>query len=464
MMEPHEHKTQAGAAQHLWPAALEVRAIMKFARRRARMIGFAGGLAMTPVVAYLAFAPAEYTASALVMVEPRRANVPGSDSMLAEATGAAFVDSRVEVLRSDRIPLALHQKGLLQGLDLSGQAGLTGAMLAALGLADTQASPEDELRATLETFRARLDVRRIAGTQMLQISFRWTDRHKAAEIANALADSFINDQLESKHQSDRKTAQWLEARITSVRKQAQDAEAQAQAFRAQAELVGSGSGLLVEQQMQEVSSQLIALRAHASELQERLVWIERAQGGDFMQAASTGVLNDERIADLQRQLVATSRRASEIVEKVGDWHPAVSILQNQMQQIESEARSQLQRLAIVGRNDHAIAQARVVALEASLSDLVERIKSANQDRAVLVDLESGARVHRALHDRLLERLASISQQQAYPVAEGQVVSPASAPIRKSGPRSLFLLAASLLMGLGAGAAAGYIRDQLDAQP
>lgn len=462
MVGLHEPKTQAAQTQHLWPAALEVRAIMKFMRRRARIIGLAGVLMMMPVAAYLAVTPAEYTASALVMVEPRRANIPGADFMLAETTGAAFVDSRVELLRSDRIPLALLKNGALAELDLA-DAGLTTRLLAALGLNDIERSQEDERRWMLETFRRRLQVRRVSGTQVLQISFRWSDRHKAAEIANAVAETFINDQLETKHHVDRKTGEWLEARITGVRKQAQEAEATVQAFKAQAELVNTKSGLLVEQQINEVSTQLTVLRAQESELRERLTWMERATDGNLMRVASTGVLKDERLADLQKQLAAASRRASDVKAKVGDAHPALVNLQAEMQQLEDEARDQLQRLASASRNDHAIAQSRVIALEASLSNLVERLKGANQDRAILADLESTARVHRSLHDRLLERLVSIAQQQAYPIAEGQVISPAAPPVRKSGPRGMFMLVASLFMGLGAGAAAGYVRDQLDSE-
>src|SRR5215471_17040822 len=72
---------------------------------------------------------------------------------------------------------------------------------------------------------------------------------------------------------------------------------------------------------------------------------------------------------------------------------------------------------------------------------------ASQRRVVLQDLESSVQTYRALHEQLLQRIAEFTQQQSFPATEARVVSPASAPLEKSEPKTLPILAVASLLGL-----------------
>lgn len=441
--------------------SLDVRAMIGFVRRHSKSIRRSAGLSVLAAGSYLAIAPAEYTSSALVMVESRRANLPGSDTIIADAlAGATFVDSRAELLRSDRIPLTLLSAASIDLHEDSALADLVTGVRTALGLDDTPQTKEDRLRADVEAFQRRLDVRRVGMTNLLQISFRATSRQKAADVANAVAQAFIADQLETKAISDKRTSDWLETRVSEIRTKAQAAEIAVQDFKAEHEIIESRAGLLVEQQMNEISTELMRQRAQTSELGARVAWIERVRNTDIFESVSNAILKDDPISELQKRYASVTKRVSEISEQLGLSHPAVANLESEKLQLEKAIRTELQRAAATSRNELEISRAREQSLEDSLDRQVALIKKANQDRSRLAELESSARSLRSLQDKLLERLASISQQPEYPVAEAQVVSAASPPLRKSHPRSLFTLATALMMGLGLGAALGYMRDQL----
>jgi polysaccharide biosynthesis transport protein len=442
-------------------ASLDIRSMFNFVRRHGGAILCGAGISVIGAGGYLAVTPPEYTSSALVMVEARRANLPGSDMIIAEAiAGPTFVDSRAELLRSDRIPLSLLASGYLHIHERSANSGLISNLRTALGVDRGPLTEEDRLRSQVEAFQRKLFVRRVGTTNLLQISFMSVDRLHAANVANAVAQAFIADQLETRTKAEQRTSDWLETRANEVRRKAQAAELAVQVFKAEHEIIESRAGSLAEQQMNEISTELMRQRAQTVELAARLAWIDRLRSTGVSEAVSNAILKDDRISDMQRRYASIEKRISEISSQLSASHPAVANLESEKGQIEKAIQAELERVTVTSRNEFEISQAREKALEQSLGRQVDVIKQANQDRSRLGELESTARSLRSLQDKLLERLASISQQPEYPIAEAQIVSNASPALRKSHPRSLFILMTALLIGLGLGGVAGYIRDQM----
>ena len=84
-----------------------------------------------------------------------------------------------------------------------------------------------------------------------------------------------------------------------------------------------------------------------------------------------------------------------------------------------------------------------------------------QRRVVLQDLESSAQTYRALHEALLQRIGEFTQQQSFPATEARVVSQASPPLEKSGPKALHVLGIASLLGLVGGLGAAFAREYFD---
>ena len=93
--------------------------------------------------------------------------------------------------------------------------------------------------------------------------------------------------------------------------------------------------------------------------------------------------------------------------------------------------------------------------EQQLADL------SNERRVLLKNLESAAQTHRTLYETFIQRVAEVTQQQSFPVAESRVVSEASPLLVKREPKVLLVLAAASLVGLVCGVAVVFAREYLD---
>ena len=63
----------------------------------------------------------------------------------------------------------------------------------------------------MEAFSKRMIVKRIGLTYIIQIAFKSPNPDRAAQIANAIAEAYIDDQLQAKYQATRRASVWLQA-------------------------------------------------------------------------------------------------------------------------------------------------------------------------------------------------------------------------------------------------------------
>jgi uncharacterized protein involved in exopolysaccharide biosynthesis/Mrp family chromosome partitioning ATPase len=87
-------------------------------------------------------------------------------------------------------------------------------------------------RLTMAIFRGNLGIKRVGVSYAIEISFRSQDSDAAAEIANATADAFVREQIETKAAAARAGGAWLERRLSELRTQMNMATQVAQEFRA----------------------------------------------------------------------------------------------------------------------------------------------------------------------------------------------------------------------------------------
>ena len=92
----------------------------------------------------------------------------------------------------------------------------------------------------MSAFQSRLSIKRIGLTYVIQINFRSYNPERAAQIANAVADAYIVDQLEAKYQATRRASAWLQDRIKELRDQVSTAERAVVDFKTKNNIVSTG--------------------------------------------------------------------------------------------------------------------------------------------------------------------------------------------------------------------------------
>ena len=334
-------------------------------------------------------------------------------------------------------------------------------------LPDTR-SESQLTRIALGTFMAQRDVTRVAETYVLDISYTAGNPNLAAKMANALADAYIDDQLDAKYQNTRRANKWLQDRIKDLRAQAEAADLAVFDYKKKNKIIDlsggsatdSSSHFLDTDQVVQLNAQVINARGALADATARLDRIDDIMKQDVPDAGTADSLQSSVISTLRNQYLDLAARERIFAAKYGESHLAVVNLRTQMFELRRSMHDELNRIAQSYKSDYEIGKARVQALEASLADLISKAQLVNRDRIGLSDLAVTAKIYHSIYDSFLNRYMEASQQESFPITEARVISRAE-PGYQSGPNTQKAMGSAIFIGLILGFAVGYLRETVD---
>jgi succinoglycan biosynthesis transport protein ExoP len=467
----------APGADYISPEEL-LKIFTGFLHRQYRVIGVAFLLIMALAAVYLFTTPPSFTAVAKLMIDSRKVQLFQKESQqMVLGDDSWSVDSQVEILQSENVGLAVI-KDLHLTEDAEFVAPSDGLFRTIMGLVSnplelfkifTGGSSEEQpsefalTRAALGRLQSQLTISRAGLTYVINIGFRSHDPQRAAQVANAVAEAYIVDQLESKYEATRRAGTWMRDRIKELRDQSTNAERAVVDFKVKNNIVAASGKLMNEQQLSEQNSSLIQARAQTAEAKAKLDRIDEIlrSGVEVPDATVTDTLRNEVITKLRSQYLDYSRKEAEYSVKYGAGHLAVVNLRSQMREIRKVIVDELGRIAQTYRSDYEIAKAREESISKSLADIVSVSQTANQAQITLRELESSAQSYRALHDNFLQRYMESVQQQSFPITEARLITTATPPMGPSNPRTKLILMVAAAGGVIVGAGLGLLRDIAD---
>jgi succinoglycan biosynthesis transport protein ExoP len=387
-----------------------------------------------------------YSGTAIVLIDPRQQRVLQSDAVLSGiGNDMAAVDSQIEVIQSS--PIATKVITDLQ-LDQDPEfvPSTNGIVSVLRSLFD--APPQNRMAYALSRFATNLKVRRRGATYILEIEFLSHSAERSAQIANAIATTYVEQQVALKSSATNAASNWLAERLTGLRKQSSDAEAAVARYREQNGLVNSGEKRsVVEQQLADINPQLVAAGIRTEEVRSRLKQIDKAASDPAAKQSLIETFSSPVIVALRAQYAQAFKSGAELAEMLGPKHPAIKTSEAEQAAISRQIDVEIGRVLLGVKNEFEAAQGREKALEANLAKL-KATKAANDQSMVrLHELEQESDAAQAILQRSLARYKETREQEGVQAPEARILSPAAVPIVTNSPNRKLLLAAALIASL-----------------
>ncbi|MBB3938018.1 polysaccharide biosynthesis tyrosine autokinase [Aureimonas phyllosphaerae] len=445
--------------------------ILAMVRRQIWVVVIGIAVGMVIGAAYLMSAVPVYTASTDILIDKGQSKLVDE---LATASGVfqdeAEMLSQVELLKSRQIASAVVRELKLDENDaflagspsplrsirvaLSGVLSAIRPELAAEGVDETAARRD----AAIDNLQANVDVARVGQTYVLRLTYTSPDAALSARIARAYGSAYLDDQLQAKYAATRRASTWLQDRIAELRQQSYDADLAVQQFRNDNGLLASGAGLVSQQELGEINSQLVAARAQTAEAKAQLDQIERLISDGRTDAVVNDALASSTINSLRNQYLEAARRESEITRKLGPDHVQAVRLKAEMREYERLIFGELRRIAESYRSTYSVSQERERSLEASLADIRAVNADDNTLQVRLRELERESEAYRSLYDDFLQRYQQTVQQQSFPITDARIITDPTVPENPSAPRKLLVMALFAGLGAAAGGAVSGLRE------
>jgi exopolysaccharide transport family protein len=442
-----------------------------FLRRQYWIIIFAAVLALATSAIYLRITPPVYTAEVKVLFGNPKAQFVQQQSVLAAdaPVDSPQLESQIQILKSKAIAtLVINQLRLADDPEFMEPGRSWRSIIKEWFGGPHRARPVDPMDWLVDNFDKRLTAIRLGFSTVIEISFSAGSAERSAEIANAIANAYVTDQLNAKLDANRTATAWLQDRLKELGQQALTAERAVNAFKSQNNIVAAGGRLMDDERVAELNSRLVAVRAQTSEALARLNRFETILASNSADSASIGsldasgsdALSNPIINNLRQQYLENARREIEYSGRLGSDHLAVVNLRTQMRGIRASILDEVRRLAETSRSDFEVAKQRQQEIEKQLALAVSQSRTTNSAELTMRELETSAKGYRSLYESFLQRYMGSVQQESFPIPQARVISPA-APPQKSKPTAGLILAMGLFGGIALGAALGFLREIMD---
>ena len=448
------------------------------AQRQAFVLIFCLVASIAIAATYLHYAAPEYTAVANLLIDSQKDKNALTASVADLTFDTSAIDSQVEILKSEKIALAVGST-LKLAVDPefvdpphSFVASLLARLRGAVGLggeSGMSGSANDQLANTPERrvvarLKSQFDVRRIARTYVLALSYTSTGAVKAAAVANAFAEAYINDQMEAKFEATRRAATWMESRLSELKDQSLESDLAVQKFKATHGIVVTGGdkpGLISDQQLTELSGEIVTAHSETARAEARYAQIQELLKSGRPGLAVPDSLSNPVINDMRGRFLTASKTESQLEGKLGPQHAQVIALKHEMDEYNQLIYQELQRIAESYRSEAEVAMAKEKSLTGSMSSLVGQSAITNETLVQLRQLQRESDTYRSLYESFLQRYQQALQQQSFPETEARVITAASTPRYASYPKSSLIMALSVILGGLVGASVGGVREYRD---
>jgi capsular exopolysaccharide synthesis family protein len=279
----------------------------------------------------------------------------------------------------------------------------------------------------------------------------------AADFANTLASEYIEQNLENRWDSTRKTGEWLNRKVQELKTKLEKAEENLQAYSKSAGLVYTNEKEDVTmEQFRRLEQELSA--AHMDRVRKQSRY-EQAVNNPVESIPE--VMENGDFRDTRSKLIDLRRERAEAVTTMKPEHPKVQKIDAQIAALTAELESG--RANVVGRirseYEEALRHERMLwtADAQQRRVLGDQLSKETKYNLLKRDVEST----RLMYDSMMQKLKEVGVAGAMPVSNVRIVDTASSPDVPALPSRSLNMALGLLFGGLGGLIVGLIRVHAD---
>lgn len=414
-----------------------------------------------------------YRSTVDILVDPRARTVVGMDVVPAglgsssQGSDSGLVDSQVQLLQSRAVLGAvITQLHLADQLDAPRSPSLLGTLSAGLksvlygpNRSDFEgATPLDRAMAQLQS---SIKTERVGNTYVLRVTVSSTSPQSAADIANAIAATYVAQGQQSIDRETAGTAEALEARLSDLKRASDKAQLSLEQYRSANGLLGVQGTLVGEQQLHDLNDQVTKANVDAEAAKARLAEIERVMALPASSLAGGNTLSSPAADTIRTELDTALSEESSLAGLYGPKHPTLIQARQRRMALEQSLRQEFKRIEGRAASDYKTALGAATALKTMLGQYEARSSTSNEASIRLRELQTAADTARGLYDAFSLRAAQTREQTNLPTNTARVIASAEPSSQPSDPKLVIVLAISGALGLVAGLCLAWLLHLLE---
>ena len=412
----------------------------------------------------------QFRSSATLLIEQGKNKVVSIEEVYSQGMiQREYYQTQVEILKSEELARKVVQKLKLtthpeydpRQVEPGWFARITGGSFSP---AEVKVTEDDVQKGVIQRFKRDLQIQLVRNSQLVQISFVSHDKELAAKAPNALAEIFIESDLDARMAMTQKASEWLRERMGELRSKVDASERSLQDYRDRERIVDtkglalSGAG----RQLEELTKSLVESRQKRAEAESAYSMVQQIKTGRTQASYESVpvVLRHPLVQKMKEVESEADRRLSDAAKRYGPEHPKLVQAKAELEAAKENTRKQMEIVVGGLQKEYEAARANESAVERALGQSKSDIQGINRKEFQLGVLEREVQQNRNLYDMFVNRLKETSAAGDLQSTVARVIDPATVPSRAFAPNKTQIVAIAAGVTLILAAMLALLLDRL----
>src|SRR5579871_3415507 len=377
------------------------------------------------------------------------------------------LETELKILQSDLLATqVIRELNLERRPEVGGQASPTPAPLELAP--DPLQSDPTRVSSMVGGFKSALRVSLSPNTRIIEVHYRSADPQMAANVVNTLMQTYVENNFKARFESTMQASDWLSKQLVDLQMKVETSQEKLVRYQKEHEILGADEKQnITMEKLDELNKELTAAE---SERMDKEATYRLVESGDPEAIAnSVAAAEDSGAGQTGTPLLGTLRtkeadlkiQAAELNTQFGPSYPKLSILNNQLKEVDSQIQGEMKKIVSKVRGQYSAALQRESMLREALDKQKQEANKLNESAIEYTLLKRDVDTNRELYEGLLQKLkeagvAAGLKSNNFRIVDG--ARPPTAPIEPNIPRNLLFAA---VLGLVSGVGLAFLLEGLD---
>ncbi len=324
-------------------------------------------------------------------------------------------------------------------------------------MAHAQLSTSGKLELYVDKLLNGLRVSGGSDSQIFNIKYQAVEPMLASDVANAVADAYINFGVTSRTKGAVQATDWLTQQEDELRVKLENSEAKLQEYKNTHRMLGTGSNQAISKtKLSSLAKQLIAAQSSRSDAEVRYNQILAINNKGDLNSISS-ILNNNVVVKLKQAELDQAREVSELSQRYGAKHPKLVTAKTKLRQAKKAVRRVVNQIVANLRKEVELTKAR----EQKIRSLMAREEASARDYQIkdfqLGKLEQAAAYNRRMYEEFLAKASDIESKTKFSVSNITILDPAHPIFKPFSPNIKRLLILCTIAGAFLGVFLAFLR-------
>lgn len=323
-------------------------------------------------------------------------------------------------------------------------------------------TPEEQLTETVAALQENLDIQEVRDTRLLKISVEDHDPTLAMNIANSLANAYIEFNIGNRLKSTQNTLSWMSDQLYEMKKKLEDSEEAFLAYKQRENLFSiEGKQKVISDKISEFNDAQLEARNNRMEVDAKLQQLKTslASGGGHLQVRS--LIGNPVIDNLNTQLLDAEVELSRLSKVYKSKHPKIIQITTKIDKTRNKLTQEVQKEIKSLEASQAVLLAREKAMGKTITEFDEEALETNRKELKYSILQRSVQTNQKLYDTLLSKVEESNVVKDADVSNIRIVEKAVLPLYPIKPKKKLNLALSVVFGLMTGVGIAFLLEYMD---